>query len=102
VASFCPVLERVAFRHCPLVGDRALMALAARCPRLTAVHASHAACGPAGVVALAGRCPLLTEASFGSGSSPQVNDEALAALARGCPQLRSLEVPQCGDVSDAG
>jgi len=102
VAARCPQLAWLAVRHDPLVGDAACAALATGPCRtgLARLFMSHSGASTAGVCAVAAGCPELEEVSFaGCGS---VDDAALAALGRGCPRLRCLDVEHADLVTDTG
>ncbi len=124
LARGCPLLERLCLEACLPDSDATLAALAVACPRLHTVDVAGAL-SDAAFVALVSACPLLralrisgcegvtntTLVAVGAHATKLnhlcvqgcrgVTDEGMCAVARGCPQLRTISLARTGatDVS---
>jgi hypothetical protein len=98
LARGCPRLRALTVHGSPAVSDGGLASLAAHCPDLTAVRLPAASITDAGVIALVQRCRRLSTVDF---SATRVTDEAVVVLARECPELVSLRLDRCDNLSDA-
>jgi hypothetical protein len=98
IAAGCPLLESLSADQCSEVGP-ALEAIARGCPRLRHVSARRVGVPAAAVLALAECCPMLETAYFQH--SKAIGDEEIAAVVRGCPHLRVLDVEHTS-VSERG
>jgi hypothetical protein len=98
IAAGCPLLETLCADQCSEVGP-ALEAISRACPRLRHVSARRIGVPAAAVLALAECCPLLETVYFQH--SKAVGDKEIAALVRGCPHLRVLNIEHTS-VSERG
>lgn len=94
VAAGCPRLREIALYNCTLVGERGVAALAERCVRGRADFVGAMLYGLRGltenaVIALAHAAPGLLSLDLSS-CPAAATDDALVAIARGCPRLERL------------
>jgi bacterioferritin-associated ferredoxin len=94
-------LEELSLCYCSdAVTEDTVLALAARCPSLTALNLSQCvAVTDTAVMGLVAACPQLKFLDL-SGCT-QITDVSLEALQEYCPGLQSLEVIGCKQVSEA-
>ena len=90
------------------VTDAALKAVAQHCPELRAVKISSGTISEASVAAVGKRCPRLTSLTDARMHSEagemrfatELTDYAIRTIARGCPELRQLDVSVSSHLSD--
>merc|ERR1712166_374909 len=82
------------------VDDAVIIALAERCPALTAVDVSWCKnLTDAAFIGLAEHCPALT--SIYMNGCKNLTDKAIIALAERCPALTNVDVSYCNKLTDA-
>ena len=88
--------------HCISIGDDGLIHIAQLCPNLRHLRiiGMGSTCGDKGIAALARGCPLIVSLDLTSMIS--LTDKGLAAIASGMQQLRNLSLAGCTSLSDIG
>ena len=114
LALACPNLEELFLSGCTLIGDAAIVTVAAHCSRLEVVDLRNCdRIGDVALHALAANCPQLRRLAAGGegacvdgvisdGSGARISDASLQALARNCQDLESLHLSHCGHLTYEG
>ena len=100
LAQGCPLLQSIHLESCDFVTNFGLLTLAQKCSKFTAVTISSC-CNirSTGLSILMHRWPRLLSINL---SGESITDSVLSALARGCPQLQSLNLYSCHGVTNVG
>jgi F-box and leucine-rich repeat protein 2/20 len=105
IAQGCPQLKDITLSYCKEISDKGLLALTVNLPGMTSIdlwltsHMTHV-----GVTAIAERCPALVKISIfagcrGTAGSVTIND-AIRAIAWGCPKLQTISISRDWRLSD--
>jgi hypothetical protein len=99
-AQHCSVLEIVTLGDCPMVSDEGVRAfVATRGATLREIRTRECAqLGDKTALAIAAHCPLLRHL----GCPRNVSDAGVVQLVQGCPQLATLDLQECPNISMQG
>jgi hypothetical protein len=100
IAEGCPDLKELDLICCNEITDLGIIYLTERCHNLR--HFAFTECeniSDVCIIRISETCPMLQSLSFKFG---EVTDDGLSGIAKGCPNLQSLIIKGCVNISDVG
>ena len=110
IANSCPDLEKLdvsgrlttgrdnKFLHFSQITDESFIIVGQRCSKLVDISFALQNVTDIGIAALARGCPQLR--SFSAHDCPSISTDGITALSHGCKELRTINLCECGLITD--